>query len=84
MILRERTIRWQLSRPTHLLPLRSECLVTLGRRVAENYLVCGDPLLRSVQTIFTPLRKLRRNQRSYMRAEVISGMVFVSGEIILV
>ena len=43
--------------PTHLLPLRSEYLYTLQRRVAVSHPVCDVSLSRSARCSFAPLQK---------------------------
>ena len=43
----------------------------------RTYPICEAQLSRSARRSFAPLRKLRRNHRSYVWRETLSGMVFV-------
>ena len=51
--------------PTHLLPLRSEYLYTLPRRVAVSHPVCDVSLSRSARRSFAPLQKSHQEQNPY-------------------
>ena len=50
---------------THLLPLRSEYLYTLQRRVAVSHPVCDVSLSRSARRSFAPLQKSHQEQKPY-------------------
>ena len=43
----------------------------------RTYPICDGPLPRSVRHSFAPLQKSRRNHRSYMWTEALSGMAFI-------
>ena len=55
---------------------RSYCTIGWHR----TYPICEAPLSRSAGRSFAPLRKLRRNHRSYVWTETLSAMIFVPAQ----